>query len=422
MTRPLRIFYAAGPGDVIGTYRHWKNGDDDPTQVAITYSGQFYDLLRDIGAQARVVSSHPRREKLRDERVWLEHRPVPFPEAIGPLYHLGQLWSGLRLVASAVRYRADVVVTMGGGAWYTFGLLPLFGIKVIVALHGHLREVARQPRGFSRFLWRLNRRFFRRSVSAVLFVSDSVAEQLRQITGPLDVPVVRFTPTYRRERFEGAADVRPGPGPFRVFYAGRMEENKGVFQLLDIAKGYAAAGRTDVEFDLAGSGTAVEPLQRQAEAAGIAARFRCLGHVDKPGMRRLFEQAHVVVAPTTTGSVEGLNKVVVESVLAGRPVVTSRVCPALEYVRDAVVEVPPDEAKGYGEAILRLADDQALYQEKVRGCSNATGQFYDIEQSWYATMRRVLEQVGLVPSGAEASETRPGAGAPGLAQTPVKVR
>ena len=42
--RPLRIVYAAGPGDVVGTYRHWKEGRDDPSQVAITYSGQFYDL------------------------------------------------------------------------------------------------------------------------------------------------------------------------------------------------------------------------------------------------------------------------------------------------------------------------------------------------------------------------------------------
>ena len=406
MTRPLRIFYAAGPGDVIGTYRHWKNGEDDPSQVAITYSGQFYDLIRDIGAVARVVSWHPRREKFHDDRVWIEHRPVPFPEAVGPLYHSGQLWYGLRLVASAVRYRADVVISMGGGAWYTFGLLPLFGIKVIVALHGHLREVARQPRGFSKLLWALNRRFFRRTPTAVLFVSDSVAQQLLQITGPVAMPVVRFTPTYRREMFDGAADVRPAPRPFRVLFAGRMEENKGVFQLLEIARGYAAAGRADIEFDLAGSGTAVEPLRQQAEAAGIATRFRCHGHVDKPGMRRLFEQAHAVVAPTTTGSVEGLNKVVVESVLAGRPVVTSRVCPALEYVRDAVVEVPPDEAKGYGEAILRLADDQALYEEKVRGCTTATGQFYDMEQSWYATMKRVLQLVGLVPGdGQKASSS-----------------
>ena len=45
-TRPLRLMYAAGPGDIIGTWKHWKEGRDDPSQVAITYSGQVYDLCR----------------------------------------------------------------------------------------------------------------------------------------------------------------------------------------------------------------------------------------------------------------------------------------------------------------------------------------------------------------------------------------
>ena len=67
--RPLRILYAAGPGDVVGTYRHWKEGRDDPSQVAVTYSGQFYDLCRDLGAEGYVISYCPRPDKLGFETV-----------------------------------------------------------------------------------------------------------------------------------------------------------------------------------------------------------------------------------------------------------------------------------------------------------------------------------------------------------------
>ena len=74
--------------------------------------------------------------------------------------------------------------------------------------------------------------------------------------------------------------------------------------------------------------------------------------------------------------------------------------------------MPPDEARGYGDAILRLADDRALYESKVRGCTNATGQFYDMEQSWYATMKRVLQIVGLVPAGPQKEESTPMAPTP----------
>ena len=59
MSRRLRILYAAGPGDVVGTYRHWKSGVDDPSQVAITYSAQFYQLCKELDADGYVISVPP---------------------------------------------------------------------------------------------------------------------------------------------------------------------------------------------------------------------------------------------------------------------------------------------------------------------------------------------------------------------------
>ena len=47
----LRVFYAAGPGDVIGTYRHWCEGRDDPHQVA--------DLLRASSSPPAATSAAP---------------------------------------------------------------------------------------------------------------------------------------------------------------------------------------------------------------------------------------------------------------------------------------------------------------------------------------------------------------------------
>ena len=104
MGRPLRILYAAGPGDVLGTYRHWKEGVDDPSQVSVTYSGQFYDVCRELGARAYVLASCRTPGFFRDGPFTIRHRPVPFEDGPGPLYHLGQVWSGLRLLAWACRH------------------------------------------------------------------------------------------------------------------------------------------------------------------------------------------------------------------------------------------------------------------------------------------------------------------------------
>ena len=396
MNRPLRILYCAGPGDVIGTYRHWKDGYDDPSQVAITYSGQFYEVCRQLGAEAYVISYCDRRDSLVDGPFRIEHRPLPVStDAGGPLYRLGQLGSGLKFTLTALRYRPDVMLTMGGAEWFSLGLIPLLGVKVVVTFHGHLWRVARPPTGLDRFLWRLNGRFFRRRAKAFMYISDSIAEQLRSLAGPLSVPVMRFTPTYRAELFRPAASTPPPPPPpYKVFYAGRVEANKGVFDLLEVAKRFAAEGRADIEFDLCGDGHALEDLRRRAKEAGLEDRFRCHGHVIKREMASWYQRSHLVVAPTTSDSIEGLNKVVVEAVLASRPVVTSRVCPALEYVRPGVVEVPPDDPRAYGDAILRLVDNRALYEEKVRGCADSTEQFYDPAKSWAATLTKVLGLIG----------------------------
>jgi glycosyltransferase involved in cell wall biosynthesis len=99
-------------------------------------------------------------------------------------------------------------------------------------------------------------------------------------------------------------------------------------------------------------------------------------------------------------------------------VVTSRVCPALEYVRDAVLEVPPDDARAYGDAILRLVDDKDLYDAKVRGCAASTEQFYDPAKGWGATLRRVLALIGAAP---ETRQDAPERGMDAAAATPAAV-
>lgn len=109
--------------------------------------------------------------------------------------------------------------------------------------------------------------------------------------------------------------------------------------------------------------------------AGVDSSFVCHGHCNKTQMREMFNQAHTIIVPTRTDFAEGFNKVVAEGVLSGRPVVTSAVCPAVSYVRDAVVEVPPADLIGYSDALIQLCDDPEFYEQKRRGCLALQEQF-----------------------------------------------
>ena len=136
--RRLRLVYAAGPGDVVGTFRHWKEGRDDPSQVAITYSGQFYELCRELGAEALVVSHCPRRDASSDETLRVMNRPAPFHTTPGPLYMLGQVFKGLWVTAKAVRFgaqlAAQVVHLAGVGDRNLRGIVAPF-LPVAVSPH-----------------------------------------------------------------------------------------------------------------------------------------------------------------------------------------------------------------------------------------------------------------------------------------------
>lgn len=391
MSKSLRIIYAAGPGDVIGTYRHWAEGNDDPSQVSITYSAQFYEVCRALDAQVYVISSNRDKKLLHDGRFTLEHRPNPLSSASGILYHLGQVWYGLRLIASAIRFRANAaVVAEGTTYWFVLSLLPLLGIAVIPSLHCLLwRQYVPQSTAEK---WRLKlaRNFFAKRCAAILAVSDDISKQIAQLTQGEHQPIVRFFPAYRRKQFEQISQPPENLAPFRVLFVGRMEPEKGVFDLLEIAKRFAAEGRRDITFDLCGDGSALKSLRDAAKEASVDSFFLCHGHCDKPTMREMFERSHVVIVPTRTTFAEGFNKVVVEGILAGRPVVTSAACPSFSLLKPAIVEVPPNDVTAYGDALLKLCSDREFYQQKRAACVPLQGQFYDLSRSWGTRLKAVL--------------------------------
>lgn len=402
--RPLRLMYAAGPGDIIGTFEHWREGRDDPGQVAQTYSGQFYDVCRELGAEGYAIASHPRRQIVQDGQFRIEHRRIPFSKAPSPLYHLGQLLSAARTAWGALRFGADLLIISDGTChWFPLRVLPKLGVTIIPTVHCMLwRKSAPPPGRVKRIINWLDRPFWRRSAGSILSASSDITRQIAQFAGGSHRPAIEFLPTYRAGTFEDL--IPPDPlKPFRVLFAGRIESFKGVFDLLAISKNLNAIGRTEIEFDLCGAGSALERLKQEALQAGVSDRFRIHGHRDRTKMRQMFRDCHVLIVPTTSDFAEGFNQVVVEGVLAGRPVVTSDVCPALDYVKDAVVQVPADDVQAYQDAIVQLCDDRALYDQKRQASVALQGPFYDPSNGWAAALRKAL--CSLVPAPDAAPNT-----------------
>ncbi len=382
------MFYASGPGDSIATYRHWKQGCDDPSEPVVAYSGQFFDLCRELKAEAFVLSTCPRRDQLRDGQFRIEHRPHPAHESSGIRFHLGQLSYGLRMIFTALRFQPDLTIVNEGAHWFTLALLTVARIPVVPSLHVRLSQPVSRKAVLRRTVSALNRLFFRHCCSALLVASPEIQSDLQLGPRPR-AKAFCFLPLYRRATFDNIAQPQHGQRPFNVMYIGRVEANKGALDLVRIAR-LVCRERKDVLFHVCGTGSASEELQKRMSRAGLESRFRLHGYCNRARLAQMYGRAHVVIVPTRSEIGEGFNQVTAEAVLAGRPVIASSLCPAVNYVREAVVEVRPDDLGGYARAILMLASDEAAYRSRQEASAKVQAPFYDSNHSWGAGLKQIV--------------------------------
>lgn len=395
MNRRLRVFCVEGPGDAIASFNYWlAAGKDNPEVTHVAFSTQIFDVCQQLDVELLMVGAHPRIERVQHGRFVVEHRGDPSLGKRGLHYHLSELIHGLRLIGEILRFRADVVIAASRPYPFLFGVLCLAGIRVVLTLHCVLWPTfGTQPKGLRALPDRLNALFFRFGCSAIMCVSEDIKRQVRLLSKNRQAPFVDFLPLFKADTF---ATVRTAPieaRPFRVMYLGRIERTKGVFDVLSIARALQDEGRTDVVFELCGTGSALGELRERIKELKLEQVLILRGWCDQQAVRETFSRCHVVVVPTRTDFVEGFNMVVVESLLAGRPVITSRVCPAVEYVAQAVVVVPPNDIGAYKAEIMRLANDVEAYRKLVERTSGCATRFLRESNGFRTALLSVLRAI-----------------------------
>ena len=378
--RPLRLFLTTPSGDAIQAHRSWRSGEAFANEVARTYSSQFFDLCARRNAAFYVLSDTSEDRIASDEAGTIEHRTVD-KGLSGYRYHLAALGRSIGVLWRMLRFRPDhAIISDYTAMWIVLAPARLLGVKLYLSLHVRLWPITGRPSGMAkRLLLSLDRLFLRHFCAGVMCVSGEIGQQVRELA---DVPVKVFRPTYRRDGFGGGESGRSGP--FQVAFLGRVELNKGVMDLVEVADRHR-----DVEFVICGEGGASAMLESEIERRRLT-NVSYLGFCDRVRAQQALADADAVIVPTRTDFIEGYNKVVVEAVLAAKPVITSRVCPALHDVREAAIEVEPDEWRGYADAIETLRRDERLYQAKVAAARGAQDQFFTIENGWGAKAEELI--------------------------------
>ena len=380
--RALRIAYLSGPVDAVDAHRKWLS-HTMPEYFGDSHVTQFFDLCERNRFIGYIITTLPGPrihytyenvtiENYSDQRSWR-----------GPLFHLyGYLWL-MRRIPELLRFRPDVVLVTAGGAYaIVLWFFKLLKIRMIPIFTGTIWRKHRPPRSYHQFLLFLQKLYFRWFVDAGVFASEDAANQARLLVGGRNrTPLFTFLPLYKREQFS-SVPLPVARTPMRALFAGRIEADKGVFDLIAVARQVEREAPGKVQFDICGDGSQLGELRRCIEVSRLSKIIQCHGFCGREQLAGFLAASSFVIVPTRTELEEGFNMVCAEAILAGRPLITSDVCPALHYVRDAAIEVQPDSPEDYASAVLKFVRDRDLYLAKREACKSLQAQFYEPGNSW----------------------------------------
>lgn len=391
-----RIFYAsAGRANLIRSHQFWASGKENPDEVALTFSGQVEEAASRLGAALLMISDRGDGGVLDDGAIRIEHLSRP-PDAAGLGYYVNGLRYALQLVRRAKQFRADIaLVDTGVAPFFALWLFRLAGIKVAPILHNTLWAEGFPPTGrLRRLVMALDRTFWRRAPSFLLVVSPAIERQVRSTAGAVAYPVRHIRAQFVRAYFERIPPPVRQPGqPLEVMFVGRVVREKGVFDIVEMARLIERDRPGLVRWTLCGGGPDLEALRDRVTSAGLDDVIDVRGRVEPAGLELLYPRMHACIVPTRSSFPEGLAMTAIEAVLARRPVVTNHVVPALELIRGAALEAQPDDVASYVEAVIALATDEALYRRLQAGTEMEVGAFYDRSQGLAAVLELSLREV-----------------------------
>ncbi len=199
----------------------------------------------------------------------------------------------------------------------------------------------------------LERRCYR-AAAAIVCPTEGIAERL-EARAESAGKVRRIAPAVDLRAF-GPTPV-PGPGPFRVLYAGTTGMAQGVGTLLDAVE--ALDPESSVEVIVAGDGAEGPELRARAERLAKARTISTVPHARVPELLAEASAAAVLLRdrPLFAGA---LPTKMLEAMAAARPVVLSAAGEAARFVEASGggVVVPPEDPLALASALEQLAADR----------------------------------------------------------------
>ena len=233
--------------------------------------------------------------------------------------------------------------------------------------------------------------------AAWLYISRMIKEKIeaRSIYAPRITAIVHSGFDSRDFPIAAVPDARPWR--WRLLYAGRIDERKGIHVAVDALTRLPA--ETTLDIDGRGDAGYRARLQEQVRRLGLDGRVRFLD-TPRPALKDRYRDADVVVFPTLWEEPFGL--VPVEAMACATPVVATGTGGSGEFLADGVncLRIPVGDATALAAAVERLAGDPALREHLttagLRTAAELTvDRLADVLEEWHLAAARGF--VGALP-------------------------
>lgn len=371
--------YVEGAGDIVEALTRWHKQEDVLTETSKTFSGQVFDFCKKNKLNTLAISAFHQHKRVEVEGFSAYSKPkLTLRGGLG--YHLSQMLYGSKIVATAIRHRPTYLhMTNGVTHWFMLAPLKLLGIQVFPQFHNTFWAKGYLPIGkIQRLLLKLDAWFLTHIATGAICCSPEIQLQIAEMTNGKSCPTYLFKAQFYKSNFEAPLPPPPHASqPFTVVFAGRIERNKGVFDILKMAN---ILKNEAVTFHICGGGSDLVALEAACKQLALV-NVKIHGRLLRPALLDIYSQGHAVLVPTRSDFCEGLPMVAIEAVLLGRPVITSSLSNALDVLGPAIVEALPENVESYVHAIRQLITDKALFEQRHLACLVLRTQFLDEKES-----------------------------------------
>ena len=376
-----KIFFAHGPGDAAGTLKSWASNIEDDSIIAKTYSGQVFDLAKELGSELLVITDNLNCHKLEVDNISVESVPR------GEMGNGWKYWVNMKKHAEHVARRAsdfgaDVAIVS-----LHYGLLSLsafkkYQIPVILDMHNTLWPMGVEPHFVRKLLLKTMAFNGQSGLEAVIAVSPECGRQLNRLIAKK--PIFEHIPQYPKSLQNISSNKRPvSPSKeFRILFAGRIEKKKGIFDILEAAEILINEGYPQVKWIIAGSGSAEHQLKVEIERRNLSFHFELKGQLCRSDLTEELIKANATITPTRAGFAEGLAKAPLESLIVGIPALLSSVVPAAEVVKNSAIVFDPSSPTEIASSVRHVLEVPAYYDSLCKSSKNLRNLLFNNKYSF----------------------------------------